>query len=292
MLKHRLLTGGLVIAALIVIANTIPPQAAWLLLVAIALMAQLEFYTLVNRAGFRTFRWVGSVSGVALISVTFWTTGPESADLARAYTWEQLILFGTLLVMFVRQFPQRHNPCPLTTIACSLLGVLYVPFLFNYFTRLAFGWRDAAFPDQVSATGRWLILYLVAVVKSADIGAYFTGRQFGRHKLFPRLSPKKTWEGLAGGLALSIIVSVVFQVGLGGMLGRLSLRMTDALVLGLMLALAGVTGDLVESLLKRAAGMKDSGSLLPGMGGILDVLDSLLFAAPMLYAYCRLILKG
>ena len=292
MLKHRLLTGGLTIAGLIVIANTIPPQAAWLLLVAIALMAQLEFYTMVNRAGFRAFRWVGAVSGVALISVTFWTTGPESADMEQAYMWEQLILFGTLLVMFVRQFPQKHNPCPLSTVACSLLGVWYVPFLFNYFTRLAFGWRDAAFPDQVSATGRWLILYLVAVVKSADIGAYFTGRLFGRHKLFPRLSPKKTWEGLAGGLALSLIVSVVFQMGTGGTLGRLPLRLTDALVLGVLLTVAGVTGDLFESLIKRAANMKDSGALLPGMGGILDVLDSLLFAAPVLYAYCRLLMKG
>ncbi len=291
MLKHRFFSGILALSSVVLIANYIPPLGGWLLLMALAVLAQAEFYAMVNRAGFAVFRWVGIASGAALISVTFWTAGPEAEDMARAYTWEQLILCCTLLVMFVRQFPQKHNPSPLTTIACSLLGVWYVPFLFNYFTRLAFGWRDPALSHQVSTTGRWLIFYLVAVVKSGDIGAYFAGRALGRHKLFPRLSPNKTWEGFAGGCLMSLAISLLFWLGTGGTLGILAFGWGDAVVLGLVLNAVGVLGDLFESLIKRASNTKDSGSLVPGMGGLLDVLDSLLFGAPVLYAYARLFLS-
>jgi phosphatidate cytidylyltransferase len=273
------------------VANYLPPVFAWGLLVAITLLAQLEFYTMANRAGFAVFRGVGLVCGAAMITATFWTTGPEAHDLASGYKWENLILFATLLAMFMRQFPQKHNTQPVATIAVSLLGVWYVPFLFNYFTRLAFGWEGAVGATRVSPTGRWLILYLVAVVKSSDIGAYFSGRALGRHKLFPRLSPKKTWEGFVGGLLAAVVVSLLFHAGLGGKLGRVAFGRVDAVLLGFVLALAGVCGDLFESLIKRASATKDSGRLIPGMGGLLDVLDSLLFGAPMLYAYAKLFLE-
>jgi len=291
MLKHRLASGLLIGGALVLVANYLPPVFAWGLLVAITLLAQIEFYTMANRAGFAVFRGVGLVCGAAMITATFWTTGPEAHDLACGYKWENLILFATLLAMFMRQFPQKHNTQPVATIAVSLLGVWYVPFLFNYFTRLAFGWEGAVGATRVSPTGRWLILYLVAVVKSSDIGAYFSGRALGRHKLFPRLSPKKTWEGFVGGLLTAVVVSLLFQAGLGGKLGRVAFGRVDAVLLGFVLALAGVCGDLFESLIKRASATKDSGRLIPGMGGLLDVLDSLLFGAPMLYAYAKLFLE-
>ena len=137
-----------------------------------------------------------------------------------------------------------------------------------------------------------MILYLIAVVKASDTGAYFTGRFLGRHKLIPRLSPNKTWEGLAGGFLFSLIVSLLFWWFAGGQLGVVSLRVWDAAILGVLLAGSGVIGDLVESMIKRNADIKDSGHLIPGMGGVLDVLDSLLFGAPVLYAYAVLVLRA
>jgi phosphatidate cytidylyltransferase len=140
-----------------------------------------------------------------------------------------------------------------------------------------------------------VILYLIVVVKASDVGAYLVGSTCGRHKMFPRISPGKTWEGLAGGFVAGILASLALfwlwenpaSESHTAELGRLTLTFGHALFLGAFLAAIGVIGDLVESLLKRSAGLKDSGCIFPGMGGILDVLDSLLFAAPALYFYLR-----
>jgi phosphatidate cytidylyltransferase len=125
------------------------------------------------------------------------------------------------------------------------------------------------------AQGRLLLVYLIAVVAAADTGAYFTGRRFGRHKMAPRISPKKTLEGLAGGLILAGLLGAGFSAlllsGIGPAAGGL---------LGLSLGGLSVLGDLFESLMKRVAGVKDSGALLPGHGGVLDRLDGLLLAGP------------
>jgi phosphatidate cytidylyltransferase len=279
--------GGMCIA----VANYLPSPACWLLLVVIAALAQYEFYAMLDKAGLPVFRVVGMLSGAAVISATFWTIGPRAEQLAAGYRWENFVILATLIFVFVRQFPQKHNEKPIVTVAVTLLGVWYVAFLLNYLTRLAFGWRADGFYQPVSATGRMLILYLVAVVKISDVGAFFTGRSLGRHKLFPRLSPKKTIEGLAGGIVSSIVMSLSFFFITKGQLGSISFGLHDAIILGTILPIVGVVGDLFESLLKRASGVKDSGTLIPGMGGALDVLDSLLFGAPVLYAYISLFLK-
>jgi phosphatidate cytidylyltransferase len=143
----------------------------------------------------------------------------------------------------------------------------------------------------VGMTGRMMVLYLIAVVKISDVGAFFTGRSLGKHKLFPRLSPKKTWEGLAGGVLSSLGMSLAFYWFTNGALGKVAFGLHDAIILGLILPIVAVIGDLFESLLKRAAGVKDSGAIIPGMGGVLDVLDSLMFGAPVLYAYVTLFLR-
>jgi phosphatidate cytidylyltransferase len=292
MLKQRLISGTLLGGMCIAVANYLPSPACWLLLVAIAALAQYEFYSMLDKAGLPVFRIVGMISGAAIISATFWTIGPSAEQLAAGYRWENFVILTTLIFVFVRQFPQKHNEKPIVTVAVTLLGVLYCAFLLNYLTRLAFGWRTEAISQGVGETGRMLILYLVAVVKISDVGAFFTGRSLGRHKLFPRLSPKKTIEGLAGGIVSSIVMSLMFFWFTKGKLGAISFGLHDAIIIGTVLPVVGVVGDLFESLLKRAAGVKDSGTLIPGMGGVLDVLDSLLFGAPVLYAYVSLFLKA
>lgn len=291
MLRQRIVSGVLLAVMVVMVANYLPSPACWLLIVALGALAQYEFYTMMDGAGLPVFRVIGMLGGAAVVSSTFWTIGPEDHQLAAGYRWENLVLMLTALVVFVRQFPQKDNTQPITTIACTLLGVWYVAFLINYFTRLAFAWHDGQLLHSVGPTGRMMVLYLVGVVKISDVGAYFSGRFLGRHKLYPRLSPKKTWEGLIGGVLASLVVSLLFWQLAGGMLGKLTLGLADAVILGLVLPVVGVLGDLFESLLKRSSGMKDSGTLIPGMGGVLDVLDSLLFGAPVLYAYAVLFMK-
>ncbi|MCK5850521.1 MAG: CDP-archaeol synthase [Kiritimatiellae bacterium] len=290
MLKHRIISGLLFAGMVIVLANYVPPVGAWLVLVFLSSVGQLEFYGMMDKAGIPVFRVWGPLCGAALISVTFCTIGPDPIDLANGYKWENMVLLGSLMIVFIRQFPQKNNPKPIATIACTLLGVWYVPFLMNYFTRIVFGWNAANDILLVGTTGRMLIVYLVLVVKLTDVGAFFVGRQFGKHKLFPRLSPKKTWEGLIGGVVTAVSASVIFVLYTDGVLGDVHMSVWDAVILGLLLSLVGVAGDLFESLMKRSARVKDSGNMVPGMGGVLDVLDSLLFGAPVLYAYAKLFL--
>ena len=133
------------------------------------------------------------------------------------------------------------------------------------------------------------MLFLVLVTKFSDMGAYLTGSLIGKHQLVPHISPKKTWEGFFGALAFSV----------GGGCGLVALMpqklalisYTHAIVLGLVLGLAAVIGDLAESLIKRSCGVKDSGRFLPGIGGALDLIDSILFTAPMMYFYMRFIVR-
>ena len=131
---------------------------------------------------------------------------------------------------------------------------------------------------------RQLIVYLILVTKSGDIGAYFIGSRFGRHNLIPRISPKKTVEGALGGLFFSLLVSVSC-IGFLPMFGLVRLA-----ILGICLGLLAQVGDLSESLIKRDCQSKDSGKTFPGLGGVLDAIDSLLFTAPVFFFYVRVFL--
>lgn len=279
-LKHRIQSALVISAALLAAAFWLPPRGVLGVLLAVCALGTLEFYSLLDAAGIAHFKIVGTAGGLALVATTWLSLRHGSA--AVSYEWEWFVLFGAMAAVLLRQFPQKHNPHPLSTIAGTLLGVMYVPFLFNFFTKLLMAWGGVE--------GRLLVMYTIVVVKSNDIGAYLIGVGLGRHKLLPRISPAKTWEGLLGGLAVAVLVSWIFCLGARGNLGVVRLTAAQALGLGLLLGGAGVLGDLTESLLKRAAGVKDSGRIILGMGGVLDVLDSLLFAAPAMYIYARLFL--
>ena len=133
----------------------------------------------------------------------------------------------------------------------------------------------------------WLLLWVLLVTKSCDIGAWFTGRAIGKHKLIPWLSPGKTWEGLIGGLVFASVVSMVGLVILEHRLHLTRPPLLLAILPGVIFGVVGQAGDLVESVIKRDAGKKDSGQSLPGMGGVLDVLDSALLVAPLAYWWLR-----
>src|SRR5213080_5293751 len=137
-------------------------------------------------------------------------------------------------------------------------------------------------------TGQFYVLYLIAVTKFSDMGAYLTGSAVGRHLMVPQISAKKTWEGFFGALGLALFSSLMlFKLMPGHLPG---LTWTHATILGLLLGFAAVVGDLAESIIKRSTDVKDSGNLLPGIGGALDLVDSLLFTAPLLFFYLRLVI--
>jgi phosphatidate cytidylyltransferase len=206
---------------------------------------------------------------------------------ARSYDFEVAVMLFFLLTMFARQmFARLREDEPLQTMSYTLFGLLYVIWLFNFMTKIVYILPRS---DTGAVTGQFYCLFLIAVTKFSDMGAYLTGMAFGRHLLIPHISPKKTWEGLFGALAFSLLASVsLFKLMPGRLVG---LTWAHAVVLGLLLGAAAVIGDLAESIVKRSAGVKDSGGLLPGIGGALDLIDSLLFTGPLLFFYLRLVLR-
>ncbi|MCX7818975.1 MAG: phosphatidate cytidylyltransferase [Kiritimatiellae bacterium] len=277
-LRARLRNAVLLIAALA--AAMAWARGGWALAVILLVTAraQWEFYALLDAARLPSFRWFGVAGGIAVVSATWWGfrhPGPDGPESLFAHAW-----FAAFFVIFARQFHQRFNPRPIETMSGTLMGLLYIALPMSFFVRLLMAWGDS--PD-----GRWLLLYMIAVVKAGDAGAYFIGCAIGRHKMIPRISPAKSWEGFFGGVATSVAVSLAAAAGWPASVSPVTIPLAHAGVLGVALSVAGVLGDLAESLLKRAAGVKDAGALLPGLGGLLDVVDSLLPAAPILYLYLR-----
>lgn len=165
------------------------------------------------------------------------------------------------------------------SLAVSLFGWLYVFWLLSFLAKIYY---------HPTMNGSWLLLYFLMVTKFSDLGAYVVGSLCGRHKMTPVASPGKTWEGFAGALAISTAVSVLTVYVAGNNLAPF--RGIHCLVLGILLGGFAVVGDLAESLLKREVGAKNSGAFFPGIGGCLDLIDSLLFNAPLFYLYCQLAL--
>lgn len=177
--------------------------------------------------------------------------------------------FALMVALVVPMFAQADLPKAGEEASRSALGLLYAPVLLAPLAYIH------ARPDGIALT--FLIL---AVTWLGDTGAYFAGRFFGKTKLFERVSPKKTVEGFVGGLVLSVVGGAVVKV-----VGNPDLTWAEILLVSAVMDIFGVVGDLAESLLKRAWGVKDSGWIMPGHGGILDRIDSLLFTAPLLWAY-------
>src|SRR5881628_2605818 len=256
----------------------------WLLISAFGLIALLEFYRMLDHAHLPNFKIIGLICGAIMLAGSFHyfsTIGP-----AGSYDFEVALLFFFLLTMFARQmFARLRHDEPLQTMAYTLFGLLYVLWLFNFITKIVYLTPRA----NGAVTGQFYLLYLIAVTKFSDMGAYLTGSAIGRHLMTPHISAKKTWEGFFGALVLALLCSLLLFKLMPGHLPALT--WTHATVLGVLLGLAAVLGDLAESIIKRSTDVKDSGNLLPGIGGALDLLDSLLFTAPLLFFYLRLVIR-
>jgi phosphatidate cytidylyltransferase len=239
------------------------PAALLLAIVGAAvLIALLEFYRLLEARALRPLRLAGLVSSAAIFLLV------ALPDLRAVSLWPAaalLFLFGALSR---GSEPQQAVPAA----AGTLLGAVYLGALGGTIAGLRLLPPDA--------DGAWRVCLLLAIVMGSDTLAFFVGHALGRRKLAPQVSPGKTVEGALGGLLGGVLGALLIRT-----LGLPALPLPHALALGALAAAFGICGDLVESLLKRWAGVKDSGALLPGHGGMLDRLDSLLFGAPVLYYY-------
>lgn len=239
----------------------------------------IEFYDLARKIGLPCYKGWGIFGGLLLMTATFlYLSGALAVDVkpAEANDFETTFLILFVLGLCIRQFVSKRNPEAIIAIATTLFGLMYVPWLLNFIQKINF------YPG---VEGRFYVLFFILVTKFSDLGAYVTGSLFGKHKMIPRISPGKTWEGFAGAIVISTLVSVGYAALTNEKLPNLTTL--HAIVLGIVLSSTAVVGDLIESLFKREAGVKDSGRLFPGIGGILDLMDSLLFNAPLMYLYLR-----
>ncbi len=253
------------------------------LIAALALRALWEYYRMLEADGIRVFTLTGMLGAVVLLVGGFLAARSGLPGGAADFEWIVVVLF--LFAIFTRQMFRGVGEDPLRAMAYTVFGLLYIPWLFGFLTKIIY--LAPRLPDG-AATGQFYVLYLVAVTKFSDMGAYLVGSLFGRHAFVPHISPKKTWEGFAGALFWSLFASFWMYALLRERLP--AFRFDDLVVLGLGLGFAAVVGDLAESVVKRGAHTKDSSHVLPGIGGTLDLIDSLLFTAPLLYFYMRFVL--
>lgn len=277
MLRQRLISGALFIGALVAVYLYAPLPWIGAVLVLLTFLGLRETCALFAGADMPPHTSVAVLGGtLAFTGAWLWLCRLIPAGLALAMPAAALL---GLYTASLRATPAAEG---LRRIAATLAVQLYVPFLMCFFGLILAGWGGN---DGHLRDGRLLAVFFVAMVKATDIGAYFTGCAIGRHKLIPHISPAKTWEGSAGGVAAAYLVASGFHFGCGGVIGPFHMTLVDLAVLPLLMAVSGSVGDLVESMMKRSARMKDSGRMIAGMGGILDVIDSLLVAAPVFYLY-------
>ncbi|MGH7256415.1 MAG: phosphatidate cytidylyltransferase [Nitrospirales bacterium] len=243
----------------------LPPLAFFALVAGAALLAQYEFYRLHFRETWSPWiLGVGLAAGLGLLVSLQWP----------ALVSERVVLLGILAAALASPLASRVSlERSLLDASVLVFGVLYVALTLGHLVLA-----------RALEQGEFLIFFLFLVTWAGDTGAYYAGVAFGRHRLAPVVSPNKTIEGLIGGLGLAVVIALVAQIWF-----LPSWTLAECAGLGIGLTLIGVVGDLSESALKRSAGVKDSGVIIPGHGGVLDRLDSLLFTAPAFYYYVTLV---
>lgn len=276
-MKTRILTA--LIALPIIIASIVLPlwvrETVWLFvaIAGFAIAAGLfEFYSLTKKLELKADAGIAYLGAAALFTGFAFDAPSKAPDLII------VTLAGFIILVLISQTFrfQADFTKMLTGVGVTVFGVLYVAFLGGFLVATRVGF------DSMPGLSTRLLGYFFLVIFASDIGAYFAGRALGKHKLAPKISPGKTVEGLVGGVAAAsggaALATATFFPGLPYQL---------SIPLAIVLAVVGVFGDLAESAMKRGSGAKDAASILPGHGGFLDRLDSLLFGAPILYYFAR-----
>jgi phosphatidate cytidylyltransferase len=257
--------GGALLISIIAFGNVL---LFWLVVSTAIVIGLLEFYNLAETR-YPIYKLPGMMLGWLLSLSPLLHTSLRNIAISD-FTFTLIVLSLFLYILFTKRSLSETFPA----FGVTVFGILYVSWLLGHLVLL-----------RGLSNGKEFVFYLLLVVWSGDTGAYYTGRTFGQHKLAPIISPKKTIEGGIGGIFSSLLASCLAKFTFLPLLSY-----SDCVVLGIVLAAIAQCGDLSESFLKRAVNIKDSGNILPGHGGILDRLDGVMFAAPVLYYYAVLLL--
>jgi phosphatidate cytidylyltransferase len=285
MLKYRLLFGTLmtiVFVGLILLdghldgslSRQVPnkPVQATIFTILIALLAvpaQFELGNLIKQTGSYLFKSISIPTSILLATIFFWVQYISSP---RFTVWLLLLPAFSFLALFIAQALKFGTEGTIRNISASFFSIIYLGFLCSFILGIRI------------MHGPWVLLAFIFTVKGSDIGAYTLGRLFGKHKMCPKISPGKTWEGLAGAALFGVGVSLGFSCFCGIM------PVSWVICFGAVFGVLGQLGDLAESMIKRDAASKDSSSSIPGFGGLLDVIDSPLATAPIAFAFFYFVL--
>jgi phosphatidate cytidylyltransferase len=263
-LKKRLLSSAFLIAVIFLALTSV--MALGLLVAFFVVVGLYEFFTMLEKKGINIFKYVGIAIGVVIpLSIAF--------EFEPTKSWELLFIVLVLLILILMQFNRRQTVGVVVGISTTVFGILYVSWFLSFLIKI-----------RMLPGGLGLLATVLIITKFADIGAYLIGTRFGKTPLIPRISPNKSVEGAVGGIIFSVLgawISGPF----------LNFNYFHLAIMGACFGVLGQLGDLSESLMKRDCQVKDSGVLFPGIGGVLDSIDSLLFTAPVFYFYISALLR-
>ena len=254
------------------------PAAYLGLIAALVLISTLEYFRMLRADGVKCFPRFGIFIAVMYCGIGYYHMLMGGKDIPSEL--DACAIFITVTGAFTLQLRYSIKGIEaLLAVAANVLGFLYIAFLFSFAARISFG-----LPGDSAVPGAFVLLWLLAVTKFSDMGAYLTGSLIGKHKMIPHISPGKTWEGFGGALFLAQLAGCGLYALLPSKLAALG-SWPHVIALGFLLAILAVIGDLAESVVKRSLHAKDSGNMLPGIGGGLDLIDSICFTAPALWFY-------
>ncbi|MCP4649314.1 MAG: phosphatidate cytidylyltransferase [PVC group bacterium] len=224
-------------------------------------MGLYEFYSLIEKKGIFIYKYFGILMGMLIPLSIYFRFEPTKG-------WELFFIVTATLIFFVLQFIRKDSSQAIVGISTTFFGIFYVSWFFSFLIKIRF------LPQ-----GMYLAAFLLLVTKIGDVGAYTIGSMFGKRLLITRISPKKTLEGAIGGLIFSIAAALISKLYLP------YISILHLAAMGALIGLLAQIGDLCESLIKRDCEVKDSGNYLPGLGGVLDIIDSIIFTSPIFYFY-------
>ncbi len=276
----RIITAVIVLPFLIASILISWLQPLFVALAAAAMVAGLfEFYVLAKRRDLKPDASLGYLAAAALFTVFYFNDPGTRSDLLMMQMIPLILVAFTVATLVAATLRGAPFDKIIASSGATILGVLYVVLLGGHLVAVRTGFNQPLSADLLS--------FFFLVLMGSDTSAYYVGRALGKHKLAPSISPGKTWEGVAGGLLAGLVMGALAHFWF---FRELPLKL--ALPLAAVLVIVGILGDLTESALKRSAGAKDAANILPGHGGLLDRLDSLLFNAPVIYYFGRIYFSG
>ena len=259
----RRIVSTIVLVCLTIFAISFKPLFI-IVILSLTFGALYEFFTSVEKKGVPVYKYFGTILGLIIPLSIFYRF-----ELTKG--WELLFIVIGLLSLFILQISKKDTSQAVFSISVTIFGIIYISWLFSFIVKI-----------KLLPYGSALLGALIFITKVGDIGAYLIGTRFGKHALFPRISPKKSIEGALGGLVFGILAAL----GSGSFLPNIDVFSNMNLIfIGFGLGIVGQLGDLSESLIKRDCLIKDSSGVFPGIGGVMDLIDSLLFTAPVFYFY-------